>query len=410
MFPRLTGLWRNPDFMKLWVGQTISEFGSHITRDGLGLVAVMVLHATPEDMGLLSALSMLPVLLFGIFAGVPVDRFRRRPIMLLVDTTRLLLLLSIPFAYLTGRLSMALVIGVAAAMSILGVVFDAAYRAILPSLVTQAELLEGNTKLATTEALSEIGGSAIAGLLIQWIGAPLAIFFDSMSYIFSLVSFGLIRTEENPPKRDEHESANLRREIVEGLRTIAHDPLLRILAIGTSLRSFFGMFFGTLYGLYALRDLQLDAASLGFLIACGGIGALAGAFVAQRLVTRFGMGRALFGVLLVGAASNYLIPFAGGSYLTIMVMMIAGQIIGDGAMSIYMIHAMTLRQTRTPEHLLGRVNASMAFLGEAAAPLGALISGALAGMIGTRTALLIAVTGIALIAIITGRALRQALK
>jgi len=152
-----SGLWRHPDFMKLWIGQTVSEFGSRITREGLPLTAVIVLAATPAQMGLLVAISALPVLILGLLAGVWVDRLRRRPVMLAMDIGRMALLMSIPAAALAGRLSMGLLYIVAAAAGVLTLFFDVAYRSVLPSLVDRENVLEGNTKLATTDALAEIG-------------------------------------------------------------------------------------------------------------------------------------------------------------------------------------------------------------------------------------------------------------
>jgi len=196
---RFSGLWRHPDFMKLWIGQTVSEFGSRITRDGLPLTAVIVLGATPAQMGLLVALSALPILILGLLAGVWVDRLRRRPIMIAMDVARMVLLLSIPAAALTGRLSMGLLYVVAAVSGVFTLFFDVAYRSVLPSLVERENVLEGNTKLATTDALAEIGGPALAGLLVQVISAPLAIFFDALSFLFSAVSLAMIRKPEPRP-------------------------------------------------------------------------------------------------------------------------------------------------------------------------------------------------------------------
>src|SRR6185436_11349154 len=100
-----SNLWRDPDFIKLWVGQTVSEVGSHITGTGLPLAALLLLHASPEQMGLLTALVSLPILLFSLFAGVWVDRLRRRPLMIAADLGRFIILLTIPLAALTNHLS-----------------------------------------------------------------------------------------------------------------------------------------------------------------------------------------------------------------------------------------------------------------------------------------------------------------
>jgi MFS family permease len=388
-----SGLWHHPDFMKLWIGQTISGFGSRITRDALPLVAVMTLAASPSQMGLLTAFSSLPVLLFGLVAGVWVDRLPRRRIMIGADVCRLLLLLSIPFAALTGHLNIELVYVVMASMSLLGLLFDVAYRSALPGLVSREHLVEGNTKLATTDSLAEIGGPALAGMLTQLITAPLAILFDAVSFLFSAVSLALIRAPEPPPAvRDKHSS--LWHEIVIGFRVIVEHRVLRTLVIEIAITNFFGSFIGTLYGYYAIRELHLSPAVLGVLVGAGGIGALVGSLLAGWVSRRFGVGRAITLAALCGGMVNLFIPLAGGPILVVIGCLLAGQILGDAIWTIYDITTMSLRQTLVDDQHLGRVNASIGFLAQGIAPIGALVAGPLAAVFGVRMILLIAVLGI----------------
>ncbi|MDX2160055.1 MAG: MFS transporter [bacterium] len=394
---RFTGLWTHPDFLKLWFGQTISEFGSRITRDGLPLAAVLVLGASPAQMGILRAVSSLPVLVFGLFAGVLVDRLPRRPVMIACDLVRLCVLLTIPFAALTGSLSMPLIYVVSALMAVLALIFDIAYRAYLPSLIDRAYLTEGNAKLSTTDALAEIGGPALTGLLIQVMSAPSALLFDSFSFLFSVVSVSAIRTPEPPPVRTDpgqEGGVAVTRELREGIARISGDPLLLTLAVGTGLRAFFGNFIGTLYDLFTVRELGLSPLTLGLLVACGGIGALIGAGVATTISRRIGTGYAIIGALIISGLVNLLIPLAADMPGLSLAMLVAAQIIGDGAMMVYWINEVSLRQTLVADHLLGRVNAGFGFLGEGLSVFGALAAGALATGIGTRLTLWAAVLGI----------------
>jgi predicted MFS family arabinose efflux permease len=388
-----SGVLAYPDFIKLWTGQTISEFGSRITRDAIPLTAVILLAATPEQMGLLMAISSLPVLFFGLFAGVWVDRHRRRPILLAADIGRILLLLCIPALALFGALTFEILCLIAALVGILSLLYEIAYRSLLPTLIAREHLLEGNSKLATTSSLAEIGGPAVSGLLIQWISAPLAIVFDAISFVFSALSVAMIDTPEPSPTTDE-DAGSVWREIVDGFRVIASHPVLRSLALGEVLRAFFGSFIGTLYALYAIRVLGLSPATLGFLVAAGGIGALAGALLAARLPRRLGLGATLTGTLLVSAVINLLIPAAGGPPLLAASLLIISQIIGDAAMMVYEVNEISLRQMLVPQHLLGRANASIGFLSQGIAPIGALVAGALAGLTDARLTLWVAVLGI----------------
>lgn len=389
---RFSGLWKHPDFMKFWIAQTVSTFGSRISRTTIPLIAVIALSATPDEMGILVMASSLPVLIFGLFIGAWTDRLRRRPLMIAADLARMGLILLIPLAFLTGGLTMPLLYVLVAALSILSLVFDVAYQAMLPSLVEREHLLEGNSKLATTDSLAEIGGPAITGLLIQWVTAPFAVLFDAFSFAVSAFTIGLIRKPEAAPV-SRHKREPILREIIAGGYAISSSPLLRILVGTLLIRSFFGSFYGVLYDLYAIRELGLTPALLGFVVATGGIGALVGTFLAQRLPTRLGLGRALGASLLVGSLANFLIPLAGGSVIFAAGLLIMAQIVNDAAMQIYLINEMSLRQSVVPDHLLGRVNASIGFFEQGVAPVGALVAGVVAGASSPRTALFMACFG-----------------
>ncbi len=290
---------------------------------------------------------------------------------------------------LSGTLSMTTLVVVTVLMSILSLFFNLAYRAVLPSLVARDHIPEGNSKLATTDSLAEIGGPAVTGLLIQTVTAPFAVLFDAATFLVSAVSVAAIRAPEPAPRKPEA-GDNLLAEVIEGVRIVAHHPTLRTLAIGMGWRHFFG----TLYGLYAIRNLGLSPAELGFLVGCGGIGALLGAALSQSLARRYSMNTTLISALLVGSVMNILIPLAGGTPLMVFIMMASVQIVGDGAMTVFQINEMSLRQMLVPDRLLGRANASMNFLAEGVSPLGALIAGALATAFGTRATIWVAVLGI----------------
>jgi MFS family permease len=275
------GLWTNPDFVKIWAGQTISHMGNGITGIALPLTAVLVLSATPAQMGILSAFSGASVLVFGILAGVWVDRLRRRPILIVADLGRAILLATIPLAALIGVLHLTQLFIVAALVGILTVFFNVANQSFLPSLVPQEQIVEANSKLAMSVSLAEIGGPALAGPLVQLIGAPLAILCDAVSFLVSTLSIGLIRMRELPPVPSKSRQS-IWRESIDGLRMIREHELLRSLAISTILFEFFGNFIATLYVLYIVRELHLPPIIIGFLIATGGVSAFIGTLVAQR--------------------------------------------------------------------------------------------------------------------------------
>lgn len=380
---------RNPDFLKLWAGQAVSELGSTVTRDAIPLLAVLTLGASPFEMGILSALGGLPALIFGIFAGVWVDRLRRRPLMMGADLGRAILLGLIPLCAALGVLRIELVFGIMILAGLLGVFFNTAYRAYLPTLVMRSQLVEGNSKLALTSSLSEVGGAGLAGVLVQWIGAPFAILLDALSFLSSTVSLALIRKPE-PEIQPGGERPSLAREAAEGLREVGGRPVLRALLGATATSSFLGNIFAPLYSLYAIRELGLSPAALGLTIALGGVSGLAGSLLAGRALRRFGLGPVLVSMLALGSLTALLIPLAGSLPGSGLLLLGTAQLLGDGLDTIYSIHTISLRQAITPDRLLGRVNASLELVTGGIAPLGALAGGVLAALLGVQTALYIA--------------------
>jgi predicted MFS family arabinose efflux permease len=390
-----TGLWKDSDFVKLWLGRAVSHFGSGITGIALPLTAVLILGATPAQMGILAALDGVSVLVIGLLAGVWVDRVRRRPLLIATDLGRAVVLSTIPLAALLGVLRIGQLYLVAALAGMLTVIFNVASAAFLPSLIPQGSLVEGNSKLAMSDSLAEIGGPAVAGPLVQLISAPLAILFDALSFLFSACSLGLIGKPEPPPAARE-QSQSIWSDLVEGLRMVLKNPLLRTLAGSAGIFSLFGNFIGALYALYVIRQLGAPPIFLGLLIASGGVSALAGAFLAERVVQRFGLGRTVAVGLFMYGATGLLIPLAGGSVALALSLLFLSQLIGDASVSIYLIAEMSLRQSLVPANLLGRTNASIQFLSQGIAPVGALLAGTFGGLIGLRLTILIGVLGVML--------------
>jgi Na+/melibiose symporter-like transporter len=385
---RFGGLWRHPDFMKLWAGQTISELGSRITRDGVPYTAVIVLHAQPSQMGFITAVGAASVLLFGLLAGVWVDRLRRRPIMIAADLARAAILASIPIAAYAHSLSMAQLYVVIALAGFCTVFFDVAYQSYLPSLVERENLLEGNSKLAMSGAAAEIAGPSLTGILVQLITAPIAILIDAVSFLISAASVILIRKPEPP-----HPPLTTKPHPVAGLRFVFAHPLLRPLACFSVTAFLFLGFMGPLYVLYAIRELHISPAALGIAIGMGGAGAMLGATFAPAIGRRFGLGHTFIGSVLATAFAYALVPLAHGPRPIPLLFLIIQQLLGDFAFSTYMINELTLRQSVAPKEMLGRVNAAMQLMTRGIFPVSALASGLLAGTIGIRPTLAISILG-----------------
>jgi predicted MFS family arabinose efflux permease len=386
----LRGLWREPDFLKLWAGQAVSQVGSWITLVGLPLTAAKMLNASPLQMGILSGAGAAAILLFGLFAGAWADRLRRRPILIWADLGRAAVLGTVPLAAACDRLTMGHLYLVAAASAALTVFFDVSYRAYLPSLVSPENILEGNSKLALSESIAGVAGPGIAGVLVAAITAPMAILFDAVSFVCSALSVWLIRKPE--PRQEPGAAPHIGREIVEGLRASWHEPILRTLLLRSATAATFIGFGGSLYILFAVRELGLSAALLGAVIAVGGVSGVFGALIAKRLVRRFGFGRTVIGAALLPAVAALLPPLAHGPVLLCAAILAVAQL-GDMAWTIYDINELTLRQAIAPSHVLGRVNSAAHLTFRGVLPAGALLGGLLAKGIGLRAAMFVGAGG-----------------
>lgn len=255
-------LWHHTDFLKLWVGQTVSELGSVVTRTAVPLVALLVLGAGPLEMAFIVVAGSLAVLLVGFFAGAWVDRVRRRPLLIGSDAARALLLFSIPIAFAAGVLRMEQLYLVVFLEGCLGALFSAAYPAYVPSLIGVDRVVEGNSKLATSSSIAEIGGPGIAGGLVQLVSAPFAILVDAVSFVVSAISLMLIRAPE-PPRPARTTATPIRQEILEGLQLVRRHRVLFPIVLRSVVAHVAGSFYGVLYTIYLIEDLHLTPFLLG---------------------------------------------------------------------------------------------------------------------------------------------------
>jgi len=394
--PRLGGLWRHADFRRLWLGETVSAFGSQITVLALPLAAVIALHATAAEMGFLTAAQRLPFLVFGLAAGVWVDRRRRRPLMIAADLGRAVVLALVPLAALCGLLRMELLYAVAFLTGALTLVFDVAYVAYLPSLVPRDRLVEGNSKLAASDAAAQAAGPGIAGLLVGLVTAPIAVAADAASFAVSAVCLLRIQAQEPAPPRRPAGWLHTRRDVAEGLRAVFGDPMLRgITGCGVT-TSFAGYAFLAIYVLYMARHLGLSAATIGLVLASGGVGSLGGALLADRTRRRFGIGPATIVAQAVFSVGGLPVPLAILVPHVAVPMLVASEAIQWGALAVYDINALTLRQTIVPDRLQGRATATMRVLTTGSAALGGLGGGVLGERLGLGPTLFVSVIGMGL--------------
>jgi MFS family permease len=381
------GLWRNAAYLRLWSAATISTYGSLVTRTALPFTAILLLGASPAEIGVLRVAELLPGFLFGLVAGAWVDRVRRRPLMIATDLGRALLLVTIPLAALAGSLGLTHLYVAAALVSVLDVMFDVAYQSYLPQVVARHELVEANSKLSAAASVAEASAFASGGWLVQVLTAPLAILIDALTFVASAGFVARIRAPEPPVNPAGSVSLPaVTAEITEGLRAVWDNALLRgMAAAGTAQNLSFGLV-GTVFLLYVNQELGFSPGVLGMIFAVGGVSSFLGALVAGRL-SRYGVGLVMTATLLVAAVGQALVPLATAASSVGLVLLIGQQVVADSALTVYDINQVSLRQAIAPERVLGRVNASMRVAEVGALLLGTILAGYLGEAVGLRATL-----------------------
>jgi predicted MFS family arabinose efflux permease len=385
----LASLLRNRDFVMLWAAQTSSTAGSLL--GALSLTALLYLHASPAQLGILYAAQGLPALLLTLFAGVWVDRMPRRPVLMLSDLGRAACLVSVPLAAAFGVLRMEQLYAVAFLAGGLDVAFRLAYRSYLPSLLSSRELIEGNARLSASESVMEVGAPAAGGALVQTSSGPVAVLIDAFTFLLSAMFLSRIKRPE--PRHQSQSTRSAITEIAEGLSYLWRDRILRGLAGSNGTLGFFGGFFQALYFIFLIETLHFSPLAAGITVGAGGIGSLAGAMLAERLVRRPRLGGALLLTRSAHALCSFLIPLAAGPTELAFAMIFFAQLVGDAFWTAHDVSAVSLRQTVVPQRLLGRVTAGGHVLEYGLLPIGALVGGLLAEVIGVRQALLVAAAG-----------------
>ncbi|WP_217552332.1 MFS transporter [Streptomyces sp. GbtcB6] len=393
--PPAPSVWRNADFTRLWTGQTASLFAAQISELALPLVAVLALAASSAQVGLLTSVVKLPYLLVSLFAGVLVDRVRRKNILIATDLGRALVLSVVPVLYWTDRLGIGwlYVLGFFAGCG--SVLFDVAGQAYLPRLVERDQLTAGNSALGASQSAATIGGPALGGVLVQWLTAPVAVLAGAVSYLVSALTITTIRHKED---RAEHAGdasvTGTLREVWAGLKFVFGNEPLRAMTI---MASIFNLSFTALevaFVQFMPRTLGLSAGEIGLVMAALGPGFLVGAAFAGRLPQRFGYGRTM---LTTAAIANLVMlglsAVHGSGLLAVGTLMLINFLFASFGVA-NNVTVLSIRQTLTPDSLQGRVAATNRFVAMGIAPVGALLGGFLGGAVGLRATVLITAIGL----------------
>ena len=373
-------LWRHGDFLRLWVGQTVSEAGTQVSQLAVPTVAILLLHATPFQIGLLTALEFLPFPVLGLIAGVYADRLKRRPLMIASDIGRMLALVTIPIAFSFGVLRIEQLYVVGLVVGVFNVFFGISYQSYLPALIERADLVEGNSKLEVSRSTAQLAGPAIAGVLIQAIGAARAVYLDAASYLVSAASLWLIRRPEPEPSPGSATGrTGFWHEMWEGIQVVIGNPTLWKIAGCTATWNLGSNIAFAVELIFIYRYLHLSPAVVGLVFAIGAVGSLLGAIAAGPIVARLGVGLTLLlsvlsgGLLMATVLAAYTNPAVFLSLLFFVEFLLGAP---------YNITQVSLRQAITPDRVQGRMNATMRTIVWGTIPIGSVLGGILATAIG----------------------------
>ncbi|KJS53537.1 MFS transporter [Streptomyces rubellomurinus subsp. indigoferus] len=372
-------------FWRYWTASTISRLGSQVTTVALPLLAVVVLHASAFEVGLLTGASFVAWLLIGLPAGVLVQRLPLRGLQVAMDLLRAAAVASVPLAAAFGALRMPQLVAVALVVGLANVVFDVGNSAFLPAVVPKEQLTSRNSLDSASHAATDLAGPSLGGVLVQLLGGAAAMLLDVVSYLASAALLrSLPRGERTPGPRAG--GAGMREQIREGWRFVARHPLIRPCVASATAVNFVCGAQMALTPVFLVRTLDAPAAAVGALMATSGLGSLLGAALTPRVVSRLGGAGAVRWGAAAAAAFAVLLPLAGSGWATLV--FAVGNAGFSGGVVIFSIVTRTHRQTHTPPELLPRVMATVRFVSWGAIPVGALAAGAAASAWGTRTALL----------------------
>lgn len=387
-----TDVIKQPGFLALWIGQSVSVVGSQITGLAIPVLAVTYLAANEFQMGLLHAADTSAFLVFGLLAGALVDRWIKRRVMLIADLVRMVAVAVIPLLWILGVLNVYHLMIVGAVLSIATVFFDVSYQSYIPILLPKEYIGVGNARLEISGQLSGIAGPGIVGTLLTFFKAPLLLGIDAISFLVSAISLWFIRDREQPKPKTERKP--ITKEIGEGLRFVWGQRLIRAISFTTSTSNMFSTIVGTMFALYLLKPefLNLGTAGFGVLMSIGSIGGLLGATVTPKLIKLVGEGPLIVLSAVVTGLVQFLIPLAWYVPREYSIVLLAGQAFFTSFLALtYNITQVTARQRLCPEHLLGRMNASIRFMVWGSMPIGALIAGVLGTFFGLITTIWIGV-------------------
>ncbi len=387
---------RDTDFRRFYIGQLVSLLGDQASVLAIPLTAVLVLGAGPFQLGLLTAVGILPSLLFSLWAGAAVDRRgRRRQSMLAADAVRAVAVLSLPVAYFVGHLSLTHLYIVAFIVGTLDVVFAVAYQALLVTMVDKKDYLAANSLLNGTRSLAEVVGLALGGTLVGLLTAPVALILDASSFIVSGAQLARIHPSEPTGETSTTKgiAGGTLGGVLAGVTWIRGNVVVRTLLISTATTNLFAFIGNALLVLYASKTLGLNPTIIGVVFGAGAVGGVIGAATCGRVEARVGLGRALLIAAFTFPIAMLLYPAARGSTVTAALLLGTGEFLAAITALWIDISIGAIFAHQIPDPLRSRVAGAYRTVNHGVRPIGALLGGLLGTHTALRTALLISAIG-----------------
>jgi MFS family permease len=383
----------NRSFAYFWVGQSISTLGSQVTAFAIPLLAALSLHATAQQMGFLRAAEFAPFLILTLPAGVWADLGIRKSLMIFSNLIRGVVIISVPVVIALGWVHLEVLYVVMLVMGSFKVIFEMAYQTYIPEIVARETLVNANSKIMMSYALGQSAGPGLAGLMVEILGAPMAVLADSLG--FFLCAACLFRIKHRELRVVQHQQ-NVFRQIAEGFRYVGRERHIRALLWLVTVNNFFMNAIMALIVLYGTREIGFRPGIFGLAVSVGGLGAVIGSMCAQRLGAWLGPGPFVIYACGLTSLASFCFPFVSrpdnlgifcltGTYFALSA--------GGAAVTVF---AWTIRQAITPSHLLGKMNGAFRFCVTGIMPFGALFGGWLGGTIGIRRTLVVGAIGLLL--------------
>ena len=394
-----TDLLRDAVYRRLWFSILISSVGNQVTMLALPLTAAVLLHATPTQMGLLTAVQILPFALFSLPSGVWLDRVRKLPVYIVGELCIAVALASIPLAAWAGVLSMTWLYVCGFVMGTVATTAGSAAQIVLTQVVPRSRLVEAHAKNALAGSASEVIGPGLVGVLIKAVGAPLALLLDAILLMASaVILFGIRVNEQRMVRADAH----FWRDLKVGVNFVRSNALLVALACAVGVWQMCHNAAMVVQILFATRTLGLSEQAVGLSYVAMGVGSVLASVLGNRVSRRLGPGPSLVvGFALCGSGWLLLAVTPAGAWgvaaFAVMLLLWA-----MGAVFIF-INFLSMRQAVTPEHLLGRMTSTMRWLILLPAGPGALLGGWLGEHFGLRASLTFAGVTALLLALVAWR-------